>query len=411
MSSKTAQAFDAYRVSAKENAVADRYFDKVRGKDTHVFGKVAQSFFRMSKVPGKALFKIWQMSDLDGDNRLDRVEFRIAFHITAVLRKQKGKEPPAYLPKPLFPIEIVDGDADKAKSLYAMAEAGKLDRFKLALQKHKLHFNVVSNNNRKLSSKNRRSKPTEKKGKVGGTKGKEGGTVVATEKHKRNKQKQEKTLVENEEAKKDDTKNGTFQASKPRREADSSNSLESTAEDAARKIQARVRGSLVRKMSDSLGARLEESESESESDFSGEDDGSTKKAARKKPQVAKEERDDEYENDFSDDDIDNGTGSGGGGGGSGLRGRGVPAPVNTKKAKFMKANSGPMLVLVKTPLPRSGGDDYDYDDDFDDEDKGSSKDLMAHARRLGEMYEAERLERDARMRRRCLRRIVERGLF
>ena len=134
---------EAYTVSAKEVESADRYFDKVRAKDTHVFGKVAQSFFSMSKLPGKVLFQVWQLADLDCDNRLDRVEFRIAFHITAVLRKRKALEAPAYLPKELFPIEIVDGDSSKAKALYAIAESGNIGGFNKSLRKYKLHYNVV----------------------------------------------------------------------------------------------------------------------------------------------------------------------------------------------------------------------------------------------------------------------------
>ena len=289
----------AYNISVKEKEVALRYFDKVRGNRKYVFGKAAQSFFNMSGLSGKYLFRIWQLADLDGDNQLDQIEFCIAFHLTAVLRKRKDLDPPKYLPRLLFPLEIVGSDSTSVEYIYGLADAGKIDEFNRTVKRRKLDFNAVRDekvNVVKVSDQQ----------KVIVTKVDKQSMKTAKEiQGKEDKDKQKTNILGKQMKGKradiiEDSKSAITGG------ATVAGSTDSSAKNhAARKIQARVRGSIVRKESDSLAVPMEDSvtESESESESDSESDSEESSAPPLK-RDSNQDQEDEYENDFSDDEGD-----------------------------------------------------------------------------------------------------------
>lgn len=49
-------------------------------------GSVAKDFFLKSKLPNEELIHIWELSDIDRDGRLTKLEFSLAFHFTSARR-------------------------------------------------------------------------------------------------------------------------------------------------------------------------------------------------------------------------------------------------------------------------------------------------------------------------------------
>ena len=49
-------------------------------------GAVAKDFFLKSKLPNDELIHIWELSDIDRDGRLTKLEFSLAFHFTSARR-------------------------------------------------------------------------------------------------------------------------------------------------------------------------------------------------------------------------------------------------------------------------------------------------------------------------------------
>jgi hypothetical protein len=71
--------------------------------DGFVMGNEAVALFTKSGLPKDALKRIWEMSDIDGDRRLDHAEFSVAMHLVVSVSK-RGLTLPTALPAELIPV-------------------------------------------------------------------------------------------------------------------------------------------------------------------------------------------------------------------------------------------------------------------------------------------------------------------
>ncbi|CAF3438151.1 unnamed protein product [Rotaria socialis] len=101
-----------WRISADDRAKYDSYFQQCSPMQGFVSGDQARSFFIKSNLPGDILRKIWDLSDITADGRLDKREFTIACHL---ISSQVQKKVP--LPQALPPTLLSDAIAITANGM------------------------------------------------------------------------------------------------------------------------------------------------------------------------------------------------------------------------------------------------------------------------------------------------------
>jgi hypothetical protein len=72
------------------------------GSDNKITGQAAKPVLQQSGLPTEVLSKIWKLSDIDKDGKLDLDEFLMAMHLTEIVR-DKGIMLPDMLPSTLIP--------------------------------------------------------------------------------------------------------------------------------------------------------------------------------------------------------------------------------------------------------------------------------------------------------------------
>lgn len=88
-----------WAIHTKEKAAYEARFQQlVQGEDA-VSGKDAVPFLALSKLPTETLRKIWELSDIDLDGRLNKQEFSVAMHLVMKARAQVAM--PEILPEVL----------------------------------------------------------------------------------------------------------------------------------------------------------------------------------------------------------------------------------------------------------------------------------------------------------------------
>ncbi|CAF1492002.1 unnamed protein product [Adineta steineri] len=70
-----------WRISAEDRTKYDSYFQQCNPIQGYITGDEARKFFVQSGLSGEILRKIWDLSDLTVDGRLDKREFFIACHL------------------------------------------------------------------------------------------------------------------------------------------------------------------------------------------------------------------------------------------------------------------------------------------------------------------------------------------
>jgi hypothetical protein len=83
-----------WRISADERIKYDSYFQQCSPTQGYVTGEQARNFFVKSGLPGDILRKIWDLSDITADGRLDKREFFIACHLISSQVQKKCPLPP-----------------------------------------------------------------------------------------------------------------------------------------------------------------------------------------------------------------------------------------------------------------------------------------------------------------------------
>ncbi|XP_030851486.1 epidermal growth factor receptor substrate 15-like 1 isoform X2 [Strongylocentrotus purpuratus] len=90
-----------WAVSAEDKAKYDGIFDGLSPMDNKLSGDKVKGVFMNSKLPVDVLSRIWDLSDIDKDGLLDRVEFSVAMYL--VYRALEKDPVPAALPNKLIP--------------------------------------------------------------------------------------------------------------------------------------------------------------------------------------------------------------------------------------------------------------------------------------------------------------------
>ncbi|XP_067170628.1 EH domain-containing protein 2 [Apteryx mantelli] len=88
-------------VVTKDKPKYDEIFYTLAAADGKVSGRRARGWMLGSRLPSSVLGRIWQLSDVDGDGRLDHEEFALASHLIGA--KLEGRGLPADLPRRLVP--------------------------------------------------------------------------------------------------------------------------------------------------------------------------------------------------------------------------------------------------------------------------------------------------------------------
>jgi len=87
-----------WRISAEDRVKYDSYFQQCNPIQGYVTGDRARNFFVQSGLPADVLRKIWDLSDLTTDGRLDKREFTIACHLISSQVQKKCPLPPTLPP-------------------------------------------------------------------------------------------------------------------------------------------------------------------------------------------------------------------------------------------------------------------------------------------------------------------------
>jgi hypothetical protein len=85
----------------KERPKYDQIFQSLDPIDGKITGPKVKSVMVKSKLPNRVLAKIWKLSDIDRDGRLDSDEFALAMHLMHC--KLEGHHLPLLLPQHLIP--------------------------------------------------------------------------------------------------------------------------------------------------------------------------------------------------------------------------------------------------------------------------------------------------------------------
>ena len=93
---------DPWQLSPEQKKYYTNEFSKLQ-KDASGFlvpGECAREFFMKSKLPIEELILIWELADRDGDGKLTKFEFCLAFHLT--LARIKKFPLPTQVPESLY---------------------------------------------------------------------------------------------------------------------------------------------------------------------------------------------------------------------------------------------------------------------------------------------------------------------
>ncbi|XP_008284406.1 intersectin-2-like [Stegastes partitus] len=85
-----------WAITAEERGKHDKQFDSLGPVLGHVSGEQARKFFLQSGLPPAVLAEIWNLADLEGDGKMDRLEFSIAMKLIKL--KLQGRSLPSALP-------------------------------------------------------------------------------------------------------------------------------------------------------------------------------------------------------------------------------------------------------------------------------------------------------------------------
>uniref|UniRef100_A0A914RHI0 Uncharacterized protein n=1 Tax=Parascaris equorum TaxID=6256 RepID=A0A914RHI0_PAREQ len=91
---------DTWAISSSDQAKYDSIFDGLEPVDGKVAGEKVRPVLMNSGLPSTSLAKIWELSDIDKDGKLDRIEMNIALHL--VYCTLQGEPIPAVLPPSLM---------------------------------------------------------------------------------------------------------------------------------------------------------------------------------------------------------------------------------------------------------------------------------------------------------------------
>eukprot|EP00467_Chlorarachnion_reptans_P025459 CAMPEP_0114513140 /NCGR_PEP_ID=MMETSP0109-20121206/15390_1 /TAXON_ID=29199 /ORGANISM="Chlorarachnion reptans, Strain CCCM449" /LENGTH=663 /DNA_ID=CAMNT_0001692951 /DNA_START=98 /DNA_END=2085 /DNA_ORIENTATION=- len=124
-----ASAEDAFwKISEPQRKIYGGYFKQADvDKDQFVSGREAMAFFKMSGLPAQVLSRVWALSDVDGDGRLDPTEFAIAVHL--VFAVKKGASLPPALPRVLLRLKAPPASAQPAERKASESKSDPLDSF------------------------------------------------------------------------------------------------------------------------------------------------------------------------------------------------------------------------------------------------------------------------------------------
>ncbi|XP_061563362.1 intersectin-2-like isoform X2 [Cololabis saira] len=86
----------AWAITAEERGKHDKQFDSLAPVLGYVSGEQARKFFLQSGLPASVLAEIWHLADLDGDGKMDRLEFSIAMKLIKL--RLQGRNLPSTLP-------------------------------------------------------------------------------------------------------------------------------------------------------------------------------------------------------------------------------------------------------------------------------------------------------------------------
>ncbi|XP_045916385.1 intersectin-2a isoform X1 [Micropterus dolomieu] len=85
-----------WAIAPEERGKHDKQFDTLAPVLGYVSGEQARKFFLQSGLPASVLAEIWNLADMDGDGKMDRLEFSIAMKLIKL--KLQGRNLPSSLP-------------------------------------------------------------------------------------------------------------------------------------------------------------------------------------------------------------------------------------------------------------------------------------------------------------------------
>uniref|UniRef100_A0A3B3CFY2 EH domain-containing protein n=1 Tax=Oryzias melastigma TaxID=30732 RepID=A0A3B3CFY2_ORYME len=85
-----------WAITPEERGKHDKQFDTLCPVLGYVSGEQARKFFLQSGLPASVLAEIWNLSDLDSDGKMDRLEFSIAMKL--IKHRLQGWNLPSSLP-------------------------------------------------------------------------------------------------------------------------------------------------------------------------------------------------------------------------------------------------------------------------------------------------------------------------
>ncbi|XP_053301056.1 intersectin-2a isoform X1 [Pleuronectes platessa] len=89
-------AASSWAITPEERCKHDKQFDTLSPVLGYVSGEQARKFFLQSGLPPSVLAEIWNLADMEGDGKMDRLEFSIAMKLIKL--KLQGRNMPSVLP-------------------------------------------------------------------------------------------------------------------------------------------------------------------------------------------------------------------------------------------------------------------------------------------------------------------------
>ncbi|XP_025096778.1 intersectin-1-like isoform X2 [Pomacea canaliculata] len=90
---------DPWKISGEERAKHDAQFFQLKPVNGFITGAQARDFFMQSGLSTQVLGQIWSLADMNGDGKMDKLEFSVAMHL--IKKKLQGYELPKVLPASL----------------------------------------------------------------------------------------------------------------------------------------------------------------------------------------------------------------------------------------------------------------------------------------------------------------------